>query len=74
MLGGEGNGGVIDPRVGLVRDSFVGIALILDAMASRELKISHLADELPRYEIVKTKLSVPLERIPACAGGCRATL
>ncbi len=65
VLGGEGNGGVIDPRVGLVRDSFVGIALILDAMASRELKISQLADELPRYEIVKTKLSVPLERIPA---------
>ena len=27
VLGGEGNGGVIDPRVGLVRDSFVGMAL-----------------------------------------------
>ena len=24
VLGGEGNGGVIDPRVGFVRDSFVG--------------------------------------------------
>ena len=32
-LGGEGNGGVIDPRVVLVRDSFVGMAMILDAMA-----------------------------------------
>ncbi|MGH7137867.1 MAG: phosphoglucosamine mutase, partial [Pirellulales bacterium] len=31
VLGGEGNGGVIDPRVGYVRDSFVGMALVLDA-------------------------------------------
>jgi len=60
VFGGEGNGGPIDPRVGLVRDSFVGMALILDAMAARELPVSRLADELPRYEIVKTK--VPLRR------------
>ena len=31
--GGEGNGGVIDPRVGFVRDSFVGMAMVLDLMA-----------------------------------------
>ncbi len=36
VFGGEGNGGVIDPRVGLVRDSFVGMALVLDAMARRD--------------------------------------
>jgi phosphomannomutase len=65
LLGGEGNGGVIDPRVGWVRDSFVGMALILDAMASRQLKVSQLAAELPRYEIVKTKAEVPRERIAA---------
>ena len=51
VLGGEGNGGVIDPRVGLVRDSFVGMALVLDAMAARDLPVSALADELPRYAI-----------------------
>ena len=58
MIGGEGNGGVIDPRVVLVRDSFVGMALVLDAMAARQEKISRLADELPRYKIVKTKISL----------------
>jgi phosphomannomutase len=63
VLGGEGNGGVIDPRVGLVRDSFVGMALVLDAMAARGMKISALADELPRYEIVKTKIELPREKI-----------
>ena len=65
VLGGEGNGGVIDPRVVLVRDSFVGMAMILDAMAARDRTVAQLADELPRYEIVKTKIDVPRERIPA---------
>ncbi len=65
IFGGEGNGGPIDPRVVLVRDSFVGMALILDAMAEREMKISQLAGELPHYEIVKTKIALPPEKIPA---------
>jgi phosphomannomutase len=65
VLGGEGNGGVIDPRVGLVRDSFVGMALLLDALAERETTVSKLAAELPRYEIVKTKVSLPAEKTAA---------
>ncbi|HEX3727448.1 MAG TPA: phosphoglucosamine mutase, partial [Pirellulales bacterium] len=64
VLGGEGNGGVIDPRVGLVRDSFVGMAMILAAMAARQASVSQLADELPRYEIVKTKIELPGDQIP----------
>ncbi len=65
VLGGEGNGGVIDPRVGLVRDSLVSMALLLDAMAKRQMPISSLAAELPRYEICKTKIDLPSERVPA---------
>lgn len=65
LFGGEGNGGPIDPRVGLVRDSFVGMALILDAMSARNLPISALADELPRYEICKTKITLAAEKLPA---------
>jgi phosphomannomutase len=65
VLGGEGNGGVIDPRVGLVRDSFVGMAMVLDAMAVRELLVSALADELPRYAICKTKIDLAAEKIPS---------
>jgi len=64
IFGGEGNGGPIDPRVGLVRDSFVGMALLLDAMAAREMPLSALAAELPRYEIVKTKIRLPREKVP----------
>lgn len=57
-FGGEGNGGPIDPRIGPVRDSFVGIALVLDALARREMSVSALAAELPRYEIHKTAMAV----------------
>jgi phosphomannomutase len=64
-FGGEGNGGPIDPRVGMVRDSFVGMAQLLDAMAGRHTKISQLADELPRYHIVKTKIMLDARRVPA---------
>ena len=35
VLGGEGNGGVIEPRVGPVRDSLVSIAYVLDGLARR---------------------------------------
>ena len=64
VLGGEGNGGVIDPCVVYVRDSFVGMALILDAMAAREMALSQLVDELPRYYIQKRKLSLDRDKLP----------
>ena len=64
VFGGEGNGGPIDPRVGLVRDSFVGMALVLAAMTTRGKKISELAAELPRYEIRKTTVKLPPEKLP----------
>jgi phosphomannomutase len=59
LLGGEGNGGVIDPRVGYVRDSFVAMALVLDLMAARRQRISALADALPRYAMLKAKFPLP---------------
>lgn len=63
IFGGEGNGGPIDPRIGYVRDSFVGMAMVLDAMAARDRKLSELAAELPRYEIYKTKVTMPVEAV-----------
>lgn len=65
VFGGEGNGGPIDPRVGYVRDSFVGMALILDAMAATGKRVGELADALPQYDIHKTKITLDRERIPA---------
>jgi phosphomannomutase len=65
VFGGEGNGGPIDPRVGLVRDSFVGMIQVLGAMASRGKKVSELADELHHYEIRKTTIKLPAAKLSA---------
>lgn len=65
VFGGEGNGGPIDPRVGFVRDSFVGMALVLDALAERQVRLSDWVAQLPRYVIHKTTIGLPRERIPA---------
>jgi len=65
VFGGEGNGGPIDPKVGFVRDSFVGMAQLLDAMAAREKTIAELAAELPAYSIVKRKIPLAFDRVPA---------
>lgn len=64
-FGGEGNGGPIDPRVGYVRDSFVGMSLILAALAVRNCKTSELVAEMPRYEIHKTTTPLRSDKLPA---------
>jgi phosphomannomutase len=63
VIGGEGNGGVIDPRVGWVRDPFVGMAFILSLMAEEKKPFSQLVAELPRYAMLKTKFEVPREKV-----------
>ncbi len=63
VVGGEGNGGVIDPRVGFVRDSFIAMAYLLEAMVNRQLPISNLAAEMPQYKMAKQKISFPREQL-----------
>jgi phosphomannomutase len=65
VFGGEGNGGVIEPKVGYVRDSFVGMAYILAGLAGGSKSLAQWADSLPRYFIVKDKLTCPRERAEA---------
>ncbi len=60
VLGGEGNGGVILPQINLTRDSLVAAACVLSLMSFTGLPLSRLADELPLYHMLKTK--VPLSR------------
>jgi phosphomannomutase len=57
VIGGEGNGGVIDLRVGPVRDSLVGIALILQLMAETGKTVSQLVGEIPAYYMSKEKFA-----------------
>ena len=72
VLGGEGNGGVIDPRVGLVRDSFAAMALVLDRMCAGDAitPLADLAAALPRLVMKKTKIDLtPRLRGAALAAG-----
>ncbi|ETB64010.1 TPA: phosphoglucosamine mutase [Candidatus Nomurabacteria bacterium] len=55
IIGGEGNGGVIYPKINLARDSFVGICLILELLAERNKTVSELINELPKYYMKKDK-------------------
>ncbi len=50
VIGGEGsNGGIIFPAVHYCRDSYLGMALVLDRMAETCEPVSTLAARLPRY-------------------------
>jgi phosphomannomutase len=55
IIGGEGNGGVIDLRVGPVRDSLVGIALVLQLMTESGKTVSQLVGEVGGYYMSKSK-------------------
>ncbi len=57
VIGGEGSGGVIWPVVNMARDSFVGIALILELMARLNKPISTLVAELPSFCMAKDKVA-----------------
>ena len=69
VLGGEGNGGVIQPQVGYVRDSLVSMAYVLDGLSAKNVSLEAWADALPFYTIVKDKLECPQD---AVAGACDA--
>ncbi len=64
IIGGEGNGGVIDPRVGWVRDPFIAMGLILSYLAETKKTLSALVGELPAYTIIKDKYQVDRAGLP----------
>lgn len=71
VIGGEGNGGVIDPRVGWIRDPFIGMAMILHLMAETGKTVSELIGELPSYCMLKTKVEVPKEKLAGALDAIR---
>jgi phosphomannomutase len=55
VVGGEGNGGVIDPRTCFTRDSLSGMALVLELLAREERPVSVVAASIPSYAMRKMK-------------------
>jgi phosphomannomutase len=72
VIGGEGNGGVIDPRVGYVRDPFIGMGSILNLLAETGRTLSTCVADLPAYTIVKDKYQVDRDRLPELLTGLEA--
>ncbi len=67
VIGGEGNGGLIDPRIGYVRDSFASMAYVLEGLVERKGTLADWVDSLPKYAIVKDKVTCPATAVePAC--------
>ncbi len=64
VVGGEGNGGVILPRVHHCRDSMGGMGTILQLMAETRKSLRQILDDLPRYVMVKEKTAFPPEQVP----------
>ncbi|HEX7958226.1 MAG TPA: phosphoglucosamine mutase [Pyrinomonadaceae bacterium] len=63
VVGGEGNGGVIYPRINFARDSLVGMALVLHLLADTGRTVSEILAGLPRVHMVKEKLACRSDRI-----------
>ena len=63
VIGGEGNGGVIYPRINFARDSLVAMALVLHLLAESGKSVTQLLESVPRYSIVKEKMACPSDRI-----------
>ena len=57
-IGGEGNGGVIYPKISLTRDGLTAIALILEYLAKSKKQISEIVGDLPKYYMRKEKIRI----------------
>lgn len=58
VVGGEGNGGVIYPKIGWGRDSLVGIVAALKFLAKTKRSVSQLVDKYPKYIMRREKITV----------------
>lgn len=58
IIGGEGNGGVMDPAIHNGRDALTAAAHILALLADTGKTVSELVAQYPKYVIVKDKVEV----------------
>src|SRR5687768_11111929 len=63
VIGGEGNGGVIYPRINFARDSLVGMAVVLHLLAESGKTVTEITNSLPAFSMIKEKLACPSDKI-----------
>ncbi|MBY0478399.1 MAG: phosphoglucosamine mutase [Chitinophagaceae bacterium] len=59
VIGGEGNGGIIDPHLHYGRDALIGIALFLTHLAQSGMSSAELRKTYPDYFMSKQKIDLP---------------
>ena len=59
VIGGEGNGGIIDPTLHYGRDALIGIALFLTHLAQTGKTTAELRKTYPDYFMSKQKIDLP---------------
>jgi len=64
VVGGEHNGGVIVPAIIPARDSYAGMAIILELLAATGKTPSQLRDDIPRYFVARDKLRIRSDQAP----------
>jgi phosphomannomutase len=72
VIGGEGNGGVILPRLHAGRDAPLAAALVLALLARERRPVSAIVAAAPRYVIVKSKVPRGADLAPVYAALRRA--
>ncbi|NLB48649.1 MAG: phosphoglucosamine mutase, partial [Erysipelotrichia bacterium] len=58
VIGGEGNGGIIYPKLHYGRDALVGITLFLSYLAEKQCIVSEIRDSLPKYVMSKNRIEL----------------
>ena len=58
VIGGEGNGGIIDPQLHYGRDSLIGTALFLSLLSGLKFSVSELKKTYPEYFMSKGKIEL----------------
>ncbi len=71
VIGGEGNGGVINPAIQYARDGPAATALILEGLCRYGGTLSKLSGRLPKYQMIKRKFPCEASQINALLEGVR---
>ena len=62
VIGGEGSGGIIYPKLHYGRDALCGTALFLSLLVQRQITVSELRKQYPQYYMCKEKLQMDSKR------------
>jgi len=63
VIGGEGTGGVIFPKIHYTTDGITALAVIIQQLAEFDTTISALAAKIPKYSIIKKKIEIPNQKL-----------